>query len=107
MVDSEYSTDNYKSWSSNKKSISIGAVIKNPEMVRFVPGHFKTKNMCWHIVKKLLFAIRYVPDWYKTQEMCGTLKFAPDSYKKLKMYNKVVGNYADALEYLKRRSFRM
>ena len=46
MVDSEYSTDNYKSWSSNKKSISVGAVIKNPEMVRFVPGHFKTKNMC-------------------------------------------------------------
>ena len=46
MVDSEYSIDNYKSWSSNKKSISIGAVIKNPEMVRFVPSHFKTKNMC-------------------------------------------------------------
>ena len=32
MVDSEYSIDNYKS-----SKISIGAVIKNPEVLKFVP----------------------------------------------------------------------
>ena len=39
MVDSEYSTDNYKSL-----KISIGAVIKNPEMIKFILDHLKTKN---------------------------------------------------------------
>ena len=38
MVDSEYSTDNYKS-----SKISIGAIMKNPEMLRLVPDHFQTK----------------------------------------------------------------
>ena len=37
---------------------------------KFIPHHFKAKNMCKNAVKKLLFAIMYVPDWYKTQEMC-------------------------------------
>ena len=41
MVDSEYSPDNYKS-----SKISIGAIIKNPEMLRFVSDHLKTKKMC-------------------------------------------------------------
>ena len=38
MVDSEYSTDNYKSL-----KISIGAIMKNPEMLRLVPDHLQTK----------------------------------------------------------------
>ena len=38
MVDSEYSTSIYKSL-----KISIGAVIKNPEMLKFVSVHRKTK----------------------------------------------------------------
>ena len=38
MVDSEYSTDNYKS-----SKISIGAIMKNPEMLRLVPDHLQTK----------------------------------------------------------------
>ena len=37
MVDSKYSTDNYKS-----SKISIGAVIKNLELLKFVPDHLKT-----------------------------------------------------------------
>ena len=41
MVDSKYSTDDYKS-----SKINIGAVIKNPEMLTFVPYHLKTKKMC-------------------------------------------------------------
>ena len=27
--------------------------------------------MCKHVVKKLRFLIRYVPDEYKTQKMCN------------------------------------
>ena len=57
MVDSEYSPDKYKSL-----KISIGAIIKNPEIPRFVPYHLNTKKMCKHAVKKLPFVIRYVPD---------------------------------------------
>ena len=40
MVDSEYNRDNYKS-----SKISIGTVMKNPEMLKFVPDHLKTKKI--------------------------------------------------------------
>ena len=61
MVDSEYSTDNYKSL-----KISIRTIMANPEILKFVSDHLKTKKMCKHAVKKLLFVIRYVSDRYKT-----------------------------------------
>ena len=41
MVGNEYSPDNSKSL-----EISIGATIKNPEMLRFIPDHLKTKKVC-------------------------------------------------------------
>ena len=41
MVDSEYSKSNYKTW-----SITIGAIIKKPELLTFVPDYLKTKKMC-------------------------------------------------------------
>ena len=49
-------------------------------MIRFVPDHLKTKNMCNHAVKKLPFITRHVPHRYKSQQMydkdvlenCGT-----------------------------------
>ena len=34
--------------------------MKNPEMLKFVPNHLKSKKMCKHAVKKILFLIRYV-----------------------------------------------
>ena len=40
-------------------SIKIETVIKNPEMLRFLPDHFKTKKMCEHAVK---ICLRYVPN---------------------------------------------
>ena len=43
MIDSEYSPDNCKSL-----KLSIGAIIKNLEMLKFVPDHLKTKKMCMH-----------------------------------------------------------
>ena len=44
--------------------------MRNPEMLKFVPDHFKTKKICKSAVKKLLFIIRYVLDRYKTQQIC-------------------------------------
>ena len=37
-------------------------LIKNPEMLRFLPVCLKTKEMCENAVKKLPFVIRYVSD---------------------------------------------
>ena len=81
MVDSAYSTNIYKS-----VKISIGKVMRNPETLKFVPDHLKTKLMCKHPVNKLPFLIRCVPDQYKIQQMCdkailefgGTLKSISD-----------------------------
>ena len=39
-------------------------------MIRFVPDHLKTKNMCNHAVKTLPFITRHVPHQYKSQQMC-------------------------------------
>ena len=56
--------------------------MKNPEMLKFVPDHLKTKEKCNHAVKKLPYLLKYVPDQYKTPKICdkaviendGTLK---------------------------------
>ena len=61
-------------------------------MIRFVPGHLKTKNMCKHAVTKLPFITGHVPDRYQTQQMCdkavvengGTWKFIPLTATKIK-----------------------
>ena len=60
MADSEWCVGNYKSL-----KISIGAIMKNLQLLRFVPDHVKTKIISKHVVKKLIFAIRFVLDWYK------------------------------------------
>ena len=41
------SVDIYKSL-----NINIGKIMKNPEILKFVPDHLKTKKMCKHAVKK-------------------------------------------------------
>ena len=61
MVDS---MDIYKSL-----NINIGTM-KNPEILKFVPDHLKTKKMCTHAVKKLHYLLIYVPERYKTQQIC-------------------------------------
>ena len=52
MVDNEYVTEGYKSL-----KISIETIMKNPEMLKFVPDHLKTKNMCKHAVKNLSLSL--------------------------------------------------
>ena len=63
MVDSEYIASIYKSL-----NISIGTVMRNPEMLKFVTDHLKTKKMCKHAVKRLPYPLRYVPDQYKSHQ---------------------------------------
>ena len=43
---------------------NIGAVMKNPAMLKFVPDRLKTKQMRNYV-------IRYVPDRYKNEKMCN------------------------------------
>ena len=64
MVDSECDIDIYKS-----VKISIGVVIRNSEILKFVFDHLKTKKMHKHLVKILPFVIWYVPDRCKTRQM--------------------------------------
>ena len=71
-------------------NINIGAVMKNPEMIKLVPDYLKTKKFLKdYAVKKLPYLFRYlvyVPDRCKPQQMChkailengGTLKSVPD-----------------------------
>ena len=47
-------------------NISAVTVMKNPEMLRFVPDHLKSKKMCKYVVKKIPYLFRYVPDQHKT-----------------------------------------
>ena len=51
-------------------NISIGKEMKNPEMLKFVSDHLKTRQICKNAVKKLPYLWRYVPDQYKTQQIC-------------------------------------
>ena len=44
--------------------INIRTVMKNPEMLKFVPDHLKTKKMCKYVVKKIPYLLRYVPNQY-------------------------------------------
>ena len=72
--------------------ISIGTVMKNPEIIKFVTDHLKTKKLCKHAVKKLPYLLRYVSDQYKTQQMYEkavndclvALKFVPDWFLQVK-----------------------
>ena len=68
---------------------------ENFEMLRFVPGHLKTKTLCKNAVKKLPFTIKYVPDRYKTKEMwCKLeLRLVRNYCKTQKMWNKAIATY--------------
>ena len=50
MVDNEHNMDIYES-----VKISIGVVMRNPNMLKFVPDQLKTNKMCKQAVKNLPF----------------------------------------------------
>ena len=50
MVDSEYSMDIYKS-----VKVSIGAVMRSPEILKFVPDHLNTKKFVNMLLKNYIF----------------------------------------------------
>ena len=53
----------------NSLNISIRTVMKNLEMLKFVPDHLKTK-ICKHAVNELPYLLRHVSDQHKTQKKC-------------------------------------
>ena len=55
--------------------------MKNPEMLKFVPDHLKTKNMCEHVVKKLPFVIWSIMCDKAVLENGGKLESVSDCYK--------------------------
>ena len=77
-------------------------------MLKLVPDHLKTKQMCNYAVKKLPYLLRYFLDWYKTKKMCnrailkidGTLGFVPGWYKTHEISNKAADNYVHAREFV-------
>ena len=56
MVDIENSLNNYIFL-----TVSIGAIIQNPVMLKFIPDHLKTKKKCKNAGNKLPLIIIYVP----------------------------------------------
>ena len=50
-------------------SMSIGTLMKNPEMLNLFLIILKLKKMCKDAVKKLPYLIRYGPDQYKFQQI--------------------------------------
>ena len=87
--------------------------MKNPEMLKFVSDHLKTKKMSKHVVKKLPYLWRYLPDQYAIQrigdkailENGRTLKSVPDCYKNQEMRNKAVDNYPHWLKFALEREW--
>ena len=82
-------------------------------MLKFVSDHLKTKKMSKHVVKKLPYLWRYLPDQYATQrigdkailENGRTLKSVPDCYKNQEMRNKAVDNYPHGLKFALEREW--
>ena len=103
MVGSEYSTEDCK-----PSKINIRAIIRNTEILKFVPDYLKTKKMCKHTVKKFPFLKRYDLDRYKTQQICDTAfsenggKLEPvlDCSKDQQLCDKSVDNYPLALKFV-------
>ena len=83
IVDGECNMDIYQSVT------SIESIIRNPEFLKFIPHHIKTKSCVSMQLKKSPFLIRHVSDKYKTQQICDkailknceTLNSVPDCYK--------------------------
>ena len=70
------SMDIYKSL-----KINIETVVKSPELLKSVPDHLKTKQMCKHVFKKLSYLLRCVTDQYNTQKICDKVFFRKWKHK--------------------------
>ena len=77
-----------------------------PKVLKYIPDHFVTQEMCNEAVQSEPWALRFVPDQYKTQEMCNEavqsellmLEFVPDQYKAQEMCNEAVQSEPEMLE---------
>ena len=78
----------------NTREICSKTVEKNPMMLRFVPNHFKTQEICERFsCERFSYALPYVPDEYKTQQLYESvglkypenLRFLLNQYKTQEM----------------------
>ena len=72
--------------------------MKNPELLKFVPDHLRTKKLLKNAVKKLPSLITYVPDWYKTQtnvikQLPSCIKFVCNCYITQNICDKAVNTF--------------
>ena len=61
----KYVPDHFK-----RKEMYNGVVRKNPWVLKHVPDHFKTQEMCDKAVEIDSFILWHVPDHLKTQDIC-------------------------------------
>ena len=107
MVDHEYSTNICK-----PLNISFGMVMKNSEMLKFIPNHlnpdcYKNSKVCDKAVDNYSHALKFVPNYYITQNMCdkaintyhSTIQFVPDCSKTKEMCNRTISEYLFMLVY--------
>ena len=74
---------------------------KLPYLIRYVPGQYKTQQMCDKAILENGGTLKSVSGCYKNQEMCNkavennphALEFVPECYKTKKMYNKAFDTY--------------
>ena len=77
-------------------------------MLRHVPDHLKTLEMCERAIEKYRQVIEFIPDYLKTQEACEkvaekypyNLAFIPDYFKTQEMCNEAVQKRQCLLEYI-------
>ena len=107
MVDGECSTNICKSL-----NISIGTVMRNPEMLKLVPNHlnpdcYKNHKVCDKAFDNYSHALKSVPNYYITQIICdkaintyhSTIQFVPDCSKTQEICDRTISEYLFMLVY--------
>ena len=96
--------------------VSIGAIIKDPEMLRLVHNcikickhaAYKTQQICDKVILENSGMIIFAPDCYKDQNMCNiavdkyahALGSVPNCYKTPKLCNKAVSTYPSLIQFI-------
>ena len=84
------------------------AVRNNQWVLRFIPDHLKTQELCKRVVEKYPYRLGIVPDHLKIREMCEgavekypySLKYIPNRFKTQEICDKAVRDDPSSLRYL-------
>ena len=83
----------------------------DPWLLKYIPDHFKTQDMCYEAVEEDLSNLRYVSDHFKMQEMCVKtvcmepllLMYILDHLKTTGLCDKTVRDDPSPLQYILQR----